>query len=158
MFTQEGGAWLQPDAVSAAFRQIVRAAGLPPISFRDLRHVAATLLHAGGADLHTIKEVLRHTTIQLTSDTYTSLLPNIDREAAERAAQLVPRRGPRGAGETSGLTSGSRPGDKPRTASVFKTDKKAPPQVTGHSSPTGRWGGWGSNPRPTDYESAALTG
>ena len=21
-----------------------------------------------------------------------------------------------------------------------------------------RWGGWGSNPRPTDYESAALTG
>jgi hypothetical protein len=20
------------------------------------------------------------------------------------------------------------------------------------------WGGWGSNPRPTDYESAALTG
>ena len=22
----------------------------------------------------------------------------------------------------------------------------------------GEWGGWGSNPRPTDYESAALTG
>ena len=22
----------------------------------------------------------------------------------------------------------------------------------------GRWGGWGSNPRPADYESAALTG
>jgi hypothetical protein len=21
-----------------------------------------------------------------------------------------------------------------------------------------RWGGWGSNPRPADYESAALTG
>jgi hypothetical protein len=22
----------------------------------------------------------------------------------------------------------------------------------------GKWGGWGSNPRPADYESAALTG
>lgn len=52
---------------------------------------AATLIHAGGGDLHAIKETLRHGTIQLASDTYTSLLTEVDREIAEKAAALVPR-------------------------------------------------------------------
>jgi hypothetical protein len=39
-----------------------------------------------------VKEVLRHSTITLASDTYTSLLPELDREVAEKAALLVPRR------------------------------------------------------------------
>jgi hypothetical protein len=39
-----------------------------------------------------VKETLRHSTITLTSDTYTSLLPELDREIAEKAAALVPRR------------------------------------------------------------------
>lgn len=91
VFTAEDGGWLHPEGVSDAFRRIVKAAGLPPISFRDLRHLAATLMHASGADTHTIKETLRHASIQLTSDTYTSLLPELDRKVAERAARLVPR-------------------------------------------------------------------
>lgn len=64
---------------------------MPPINLRDLRHVAATLIHAGGGDIHTIKETLRHGTIQLTSDTYTSLLPQVDMEAAKNAEAQVPR-------------------------------------------------------------------
>ncbi|WP_372407557.1 tyrosine recombinase XerC [Streptomyces luteireticuli] len=91
VFTQEDGSWLHPETVSNAFRRICATTDLPPISLRDLRHVAATLTHAGGGDLHTIKETLRHSTITLTSDTYTSLLPEIDREVAEKAASLVPR-------------------------------------------------------------------
>jgi hypothetical protein len=34
---------------------------------------------------------MRHSTLVLTSDTYTSLLPEVDRAAAEAAAKLVPR-------------------------------------------------------------------
>ncbi len=68
-----------------------RRAGLPPIHLRDLRHCAATLIHAGGGDLRAIKEALRHGTVQLASDTYTSLLEEVDREIAERAAAVVPR-------------------------------------------------------------------
>ncbi len=56
-----------------------------------LRHVAATLTHGAGGDLHTIKETLRHSTITLTSDTYTSLLPEVDRATAEAVTALVPR-------------------------------------------------------------------
>lgn len=91
VFTREDGSWLHPETVSQTFRRISATTDLPPITFRDLRHVAATLTHAGGGDIHTVKEVLRHSTITLTSDTYTSLLPELDREVAEKAAMLVPR-------------------------------------------------------------------
>ena len=107
VFTQEDGSWLHPESVSDTFRRIVKEAGLPPINLRDLRHGAATLTHAGGGDLHTIKETLRHATITLTSDTYTSLLPDIDREVSEKAARLVPRSRPAATDGTRGLTSGS---------------------------------------------------
>ncbi|MEU9117254.1 site-specific integrase [Streptomyces sp. NPDC048483] len=91
VFTQADGSWLHPETVSDTFRRILAATDLPPIKLRDLRHVAATLTHGGGGDIHTVKEVLRHSTIALTSDTYTSLLPELDREIAEKAAQLIPR-------------------------------------------------------------------
>jgi hypothetical protein len=71
-----------------------RLTDLPPITLRDLRHVAATLTHGGGGDIHTVKETLRHSTITLTSHTYTSLLPELDREIAEKAAKLIPRSRP----------------------------------------------------------------
>ncbi|GAA4999657.1 site-specific integrase [Streptomyces siamensis] len=91
VFTDEDGAWLHPEKVSDEFRRICRRAELPPINLRDLRHCAATLIHAGGGDLHAIKETLRHSTIKLASDTYTSLLKEVDLEIAEKAAALVPR-------------------------------------------------------------------
>lgn len=91
VFTDLDGAWLHPEKVSGAFRRICRRADLPPINLRDLRHCAATLIHAGGGDLHVIKETLRHSTIKLASDTYTSLLKEVDLEIAEKAAKVVPR-------------------------------------------------------------------
>lgn len=47
--------------------------------------------HGGGGDIHTVKTTLRHSTIALTLDTYTSLLPQLDREIAEQATGLIPR-------------------------------------------------------------------
>ncbi|MFC8626342.1 site-specific integrase [Streptomyces anulatus] len=91
IFTKEDGSWLHPETVSETFRRLLAATDLAPITLRDLRHVAATLTHGAGGDIHTIKETLRHSTITLTSDTYTSLLPEVDRAVAEAAAQLVPR-------------------------------------------------------------------
>lgn len=90
-FVDIDGTWLHPEMVSDEFRRICKAADLPPINLRDLRHCAATLIHAGGGDLHAIKETLRHSTIKLASDTYTSLLKEVDLEIAEKAAALVPR-------------------------------------------------------------------
>lgn len=67
-----------------------RRRALPPVRLHDLRHAAATLIHAGGGDLHAIKETLGHAGIAITSDTYLHLLPQVDRAIAEAAAAVVP--------------------------------------------------------------------
>jgi hypothetical protein len=60
-----------------------------------LRHGAATLALAAGADLKVVQDQLGHSTITLTADTYTSVLPETARTAAEHtAALLFPARQP----------------------------------------------------------------
>ncbi|SHL04689.1 Phage integrase family protein [Actinacidiphila paucisporea] len=118
--------------------------GLPPISFRDLRHLAATLMHASGADTHTIKETLRHASIQLTSDTYTNLLPELDRQVAEKAARLVPRAADKAAPRTSGLTSGSHALTKEDLLPLAKPGLGADAQVNRHMHGPGLGGAAGT--------------
>ncbi|MEU3906332.1 site-specific integrase [Streptomyces goshikiensis] len=123
VFTKEDGTWLHPDTVSKEFRRLYEEIGLPPINLRDLRHGTATLTHAGGGDLHTIKETLRHSTITLTSDTYTSLLPEVDKAAAEAAARLVPRARP--AVAANGSSSTAAPASLPHGAANDEAPRSA---------------------------------
>ena len=115
VFTREDGSALHPEYVSRHFERLARNAGLPPVRLHDLRHGAATLALAGGADLKTVSEMLGHSTITITADTYASVLPEVAHSAAEAAARLVPRGGqlaepqlsgpfpvPAGAGSDSG--------------------------------------------------------
>ncbi|MFJ9347135.1 hypothetical protein [Streptomyces sp. NPDC101237] len=76
------------DRPADAFREIVAAAGLPPINLRDLRHGAAALVKAGG-DIHDAKAKLTHSTIALTSDTYRELFEEYEEDLAERSAAAV---------------------------------------------------------------------
>jgi hypothetical protein len=71
------------------FRHLVGISGLPPVRLHDLRHGAATLAHAAGADLKTVQEQLGHTSIVLTADTYTSVLIDLHVKVAEATARLV---------------------------------------------------------------------
>src|SRR3954462_10421695 len=84
-------AW-HPQTVSDRFDYLVTASGLPPVRLHDLRHCAATYLRHGGADLKEIQEVLGHSTIGLTSDTYTSVILELRRPNADAAANLIPRK------------------------------------------------------------------
>jgi len=91
VFTREGGSWLHPASVSNRFRELYEAIDLLPVRLHDLLHGAASIAHAAGADLHAIKEMIGHSSIAITSDTYTALLPQVHRALAEAAARLVPR-------------------------------------------------------------------
>lgn len=90
VFLREDGTEINPDYLTDRFELLCRKLGLPPVRLHDLRHLAATLLLGAGADLKVVQEVLGHSTIVLTADTYTSVLPSLDRESAEKAAALVP--------------------------------------------------------------------
>jgi integrase len=91
VFTRIDGTGLHPGYVTSHFARLGRRAELPPIRLHDLRHGAATLALAGGANLKVVQEMLGHASISITADTYTSVLPEVAREAAEAAVRLVPR-------------------------------------------------------------------
>lgn len=76
-----------PANVSRRFVELYEEIGLRPVQL----HGAATPAHTAGADLKNIQEMLGHSSITITADTYTSLLPEADLAVAEAAARLVPR-------------------------------------------------------------------
>ncbi len=53
------------------FRHLVARCGLPPVRLHDLRHGAATLAHAAGADLKAVQAQLGHTSMGSTPRTCT---------------------------------------------------------------------------------------
>jgi integrase len=61
-----------------------KTADVPPIRLHDLRHGAASLAHEAGADLKTLQELLGHSSIVITADTYTSVLPLVQRRSSAR--------------------------------------------------------------------------
>lgn len=91
VFTKPDGTALHPATVTDHFHTLATAAELPPVRLHDLRHGAATMALAAGTDLKIVQEMLGHSTITLTADTYTSVLPELARTAAEHTAGLIPR-------------------------------------------------------------------
>ena len=102
VFTQENGEQLRPSWVTNRFTTLATEAGLPPIRLHDLRHGAATLALAAKTDLKVVQAMLGHSSYTVTSDTYTSVLPEVAREAAEAVARLIPHTPAPIHGHTSG--------------------------------------------------------
>jgi len=89
VFTGLNGDPLAPDRLTRMFKALAAEAGLPPIRLHDLRHGAASLALSAGTDLKVVQDMLGHSSIVLTADTYTSVLPDIARKAAEDTANLI---------------------------------------------------------------------
>jgi hypothetical protein len=89
VFTGLNGDPLAPDRLSRIFKMLAEEAGLPPIRPHDLRHGAASLALSAGTDLKVVQDMLGHSSIVLTADTYTSVLPDLARKAAEDTASLI---------------------------------------------------------------------
>jgi len=89
LFTYADGRPVRPEYLSHQFRKLVKALDLPPIRLHDLRHGAATLASAAHTDLKVIQQMLGHSSIITTADTYTSVLPEVAHAAAQASADLI---------------------------------------------------------------------
>jgi integrase len=89
LFTGTAGQPLRHTVALRALEAALRDAGLPRVTFHALRHTAASLLLAQGVHPRVVMELLGHSTIALTMNTYSHVIPALEREAAERMDALL---------------------------------------------------------------------
>ncbi len=73
---------MRQDLITRSFKPLLEKAGLPNIRFHDLRHTCATLLLVKGVHAKLVQELLGHSTISITLDTYSHVLPGMGDAAA----------------------------------------------------------------------------
>lgn len=78
-----------PNLTYRYFRPILKAAGLPQIRLYDLRHTHATLLLMAEENPKVVAERLGHSTIVLTLDTYSHVLPTMQRKATDKLEKIL---------------------------------------------------------------------
>ena len=83
------GSHIEPDAFSQQFKIFMRKTGLPKIRFHDLRHTHATQLLRQGVHPKVVAERLGHSSITLTLDTYSHVVPGLQEEAARQIDRLL---------------------------------------------------------------------
>lgn len=62
---------------------------MPRLRLHDLRHTLATLLFKNKIPAKVVQEMLGHSTISMTLDTYSHVLPDMQSEAAESLDNLL---------------------------------------------------------------------
>jgi integrase len=79
---REDGLPLQPQSLTHAWERFITGTKLPHLRFHDLRHAHATHLLASGVHPKIASERLGHSTVGLTLDTYSHVLPSMQAGAA----------------------------------------------------------------------------
>lgn len=84
VFCDTRGGWLRKSNVTRrSFKPLLASARLPEIRFHDLRHTHATHLLLKGIHPKVVSERLGHSTVAITLDRYSHVLPTMQREATE---------------------------------------------------------------------------
>ncbi len=94
VFATRRGGPLEAGNVVRSFKRLLAQAGLPSMRFHDLRHSCATLLLAAGVPARVVMDILGHSQIGLTMNTYSHVLPALQVEAASRLDALLDGDGP----------------------------------------------------------------
>jgi integrase len=62
---------------------------LPRIRFHDLQHTAASLMLSAGVHPKLVQEMLGHSSVSITKDTYSHVLPSLHLRAANAVQNLL---------------------------------------------------------------------
>jgi integrase len=89
VFTSRIGTPLAPESLTEYFKALLEKAGLPKtVRFHDLRHTCATLMIKQGIHPRVVMEILGHSQISTTMNTYGHVLPEVQREAVNVLDEL----------------------------------------------------------------------
>ena len=80
-----------PGEVSIAFAKFIKKHNLPKLTLHGLRHAYATLGLIAGISPKIVSEALGHSTVAITLDLYSHILPSMKEEHANLIANLLRR-------------------------------------------------------------------
>ena len=96
VFTTQIGTPQDGPAVSRRFRLMLQKAGFVAARLHDLRHLRASALLAQGVHPRLAVEALGHSTIVVTMNTYSLVIPSLRKAAAGKVEEVSARGYPRG--------------------------------------------------------------
>ena len=89
---QEDGSPYKPDSMTQKWSKFIKAHNLPRICLHDLRHSNAIALIQAGVNPRVVQQRLGHSDVNITLNTYTHVLPEMDIEAAEKLDAVILKR------------------------------------------------------------------
>lgn len=89
VFCNELGGPIDPRNFTLQFERLLKSAELPRIRFHDMRHSHATMLLQKNVQPKIVQERLGHSTISLTMDTYSHIMPGMQEEATEKVSEAL---------------------------------------------------------------------
>jgi integrase len=89
VFATPTGTGLDGPNVTKRFQRLLASAGLDRRRFHDLRHSCATLLLVQNVPPRVVMEILGHSQISLTMNTYSHVLPELKRDAAASMDRIL---------------------------------------------------------------------
>ncbi|MEU8351010.1 tyrosine-type recombinase/integrase [Streptomyces sp. NPDC048845] len=89
VFTTRSGRPIEPRNLYRSFTRVASNAGLRVIRLHDARHGCATLLTAAGVAPRVVMEILGHSQIAITMNTYTHVVQDTQREAVSHMDRLL---------------------------------------------------------------------
>ncbi len=89
MFVTRNGTPFSHRNIHRHFKAILVQSGLPDVRFHDLRHTFASIMFSLNVHPKTVQEALGHSSVILTLDTYSHLIPGMQKEAAGKMGQAL---------------------------------------------------------------------
>jgi integrase len=89
VFPTSVGTPMQGSWLLRHLRQRLARADLPKNRFHDLRHTAATILLSHNVNPKVVSEMLGHSSVAITLDIYSHVLPHMRHDAAATMAQAL---------------------------------------------------------------------
>lgn len=88
VFARPDGRPMEGSNLIRVFHKALKEAGLPKVRIHDLRHTAATQMLERGVHPKVVQEMLGHSSIMLTLDTYSHVVPGLHAQVAQHMQQL----------------------------------------------------------------------
>lgn len=89
IFAREDGYYIDPATFREHYQKKLKKAGLKHYTFHALRHTFATRALEANIPIKVVSQILGHASVQITMDTYSHVLPELQRESMNKIAEYI---------------------------------------------------------------------